>query len=53
MLGLVPDAFTYNMYINCFFKKNNVEAGIKMVVCKEESGCKPNVSSCIKLPSVL
>ncbi|OMO84914.1 hypothetical protein CCACVL1_10555 [Corchorus capsularis] len=43
MLGLVPDIYTYNAYIDALCKQNKVEEGIKMVACMEELQCKPNV----------
>ncbi|KAF8397164.1 hypothetical protein HHK36_016071 [Tetracentron sinense] len=43
VLGLVPDVYTYNVYMNGLCKQNNVEARFKILACMEELGCKPVV----------
>ena len=43
VLGLVPNVFTYNVYIYGLCKQNSMEAGIKVIGSMEELGCKPNM----------
>ncbi|XP_042497244.1 pentatricopeptide repeat-containing protein At2g38420, mitochondrial isoform X2 [Macadamia integrifolia] len=43
VMGLVPDIYSFNVYINGLCKQNNVEAGFKMVSLMEQFGCKPDV----------
>ena len=35
-LGLVPDVYTYNVYIYGLYEQNSVEARIKMIGSMEE-----------------
>ena len=43
VIGLIPDAYTYNVYINGLCKQNNVAEALQIVASMEELGCKPNV----------
>ena len=43
VIGLIPDVYTYNVYINGLCKQNKVDKALQIVASMEELECKPNV----------
>ncbi|KAK1366542.1 hypothetical protein POM88_042103 [Heracleum sosnowskyi] len=43
VLGVVSDMWTYNVYLCDLFKQKHIDAGMDMLACIENVGCKPDV----------